>query len=244
MALIVLVPAQGAARPGPRRVTTGADGTELILTFTPEDQSPILTVDSVDHSVSAHMVLKPAGTESVDGLQAQVWQTQVPADPGITAATTTLADLADLTGGRLPVGLAPTRTPGPFQVSWSASETYNVVTQGDSLISAQSGSNRVATLRGGGISSSKTVSLGTLGHDWATPPGDDAAVAAALRDNATDRTERTLWRLWLPLLLGAAAVASAVLAIRAGRISPTHEERQDHHHEPAHQIGVAPPLTT
>jgi high-affinity iron transporter len=180
----------------------------------------------------------------LDGVQAQVWQTQVPADAGMTSSTTTLADLANLTGGRLPVGLAPTRTPGPFQVSWSASVSYNVVTQGDSLINAQSGSNRVATLRGGGITTAKTVSLGTLGHDWATTPGDDTAVTAALRDNAADRADRTLWRLWLPLLLGAAAVASAVLAVRAGRTSPTSEERHDNHHEPAHQIGVAPPLTT
>jgi high-affinity iron transporter len=244
LALIVLVPAQGAAQPGPERTTTSADGTDLTLTFTPNDQSPALTVGSVGHPGRTDVTLKPAGTESVEGIQAQVWQTQVPADPGITSTTTTLADLANLTGGRLPVGLAPTRTPGPFQVSWSASISYNVVTQSDSLISAQSSSNRVATLRGGGITTSKTVSLGTLGHDWATTPGDDTAVAAALRNNATDRADRTLWRLWLPLLLGTAAVASAVLAVRAGRISPTSEERQDNHHEPAHQIGVAPPLTT
>ena len=248
LALVLVVPAQGAPQPGPARTTTSADGTDLTITFTPDGQSPTLTVTSVGHSVDTDVTLKPAGTESVEGIRAEVWQAQVPTDPGITSATTTLADLANLTGGRLPVGLSPTRTPGPFQVSWSAADSYNVVTLGDSLISAQAGSNRVATLSGGGIAASKTVSLGTLGNDWATVPSDDTAVATALTDIARDRAERTLWRIWLPILLGAAAATSAVIAMRAGRASPTNEERQHINdgqpQERSDEIGVAPTLTT
>lgn len=244
LVLAFLIPAQGAEQPGPVRRTTNADGTDLIITFAPEGDSATLTVAAIDHSPDIDVTLRSAGAQSVDGIQAQLWQAQVPTDPGITSTTVSLADLANLTGGRLPVGLSPTRTPGPFQVSWSATDSYSVVTLGDSLISAQSGSNRVATLSGGGIPGSKTVSLGSLGSDWATLSSDDAAVTALLSDNAKDRAERTLWRIWLPILLGAAAAASAVFAIRTGRDSPTSEERQDNNNEPAHGIGVASPLTT
>jgi high-affinity iron transporter len=233
LALVLLVPGQRTQQPGPTRMTTSTNGSTLTITFTPDRQGPTLTVTSVDHDAATEVNLKTAGTQSVNGIQGQVWQTQVPADPGITSATTTLKELADLTGGRLPVGLGPTRTPGPFQVTWAATTSYNVVTQGDSLISAQAESNRIATLSGGGIAGAKTVSLGSLGDDWVTVAADDAAVATAINDAASDRAERALWRVWLPVLLAAAAAATAVGAVRAGRSYPTSEERQHNNDERA-----------
>jgi high-affinity iron transporter len=241
LALVLLVPGQRVPQPGPTRVTTSTYGSTLTITFTQDGQGPTLLVTSVDHHGATEVNLNAAGTQSANGIQAQVWQAQVPADPGITSATTTLKELADLTGGRLPVGLSPTRTPGPFQVAWTATTSYNVVTQDDSLISAQAESNRIATLRGGGIGTAKTVSLGSLGGDWVTVAADDAAVATAINDAARDRAERALWRVWLPVLLAAAAAVTAVAAVRAGRSSLTSEERQHNSDEPSQsdQVGVA-----
>jgi high-affinity iron transporter len=229
LGLVLLVPSHGGSQPGSTRTATGANGAGLTVTFAPDGQSAHLTGAATD------IALKSAGTQSVDGIEAQVWQTQTPANPGIDSPTTTLKDLAGLTGGRLPVGLGPTRTPGPFQVTWTATTSYNVVTHGDSLISAQSESNRIATLSGGGITGTKTVSLGSLGDDWATT--DDAAVTKAITDAGGDRAERALWRVWLPILLAAAAAATAACAVRAGRISPKNEERQ-HNNDQRAEIGV------
>jgi high-affinity iron transporter len=241
LVLAVAVPAQGGGLPGPTRTATGADGSAITITFIPDGQSAKLRVTTAGHAAT-DVTVKSAGTQSENGVEAQVWQAQAPADPGINATTTTLADLATLTGGRLPVGLGPTRTPGPFQATWSAATSYNVLTHSDSLISAQSESNRVATLSGGGISGAKTVSLGSLGDDWATAGPADAAAATAIAQAANDHAERALWRVWLPILLAAAAAATAACAVRAGRSSLKGQERQHNREEtthPAGEIGVA-----
>ncbi|MET0699416.1 MAG: iron uptake transporter permease EfeU [Mycobacterium sp.] len=235
-ALALLVPAAGTTPPGPTRAAVRADGSTVTVAFAANGQTPSLAVGA-----AAPIPLTAAGTTSVAGVEAQVWQTRTAAGPGLTSTTTTLRELADLTGGRLPVGLGSSRTPGPFGVSWTATTSYNVVTEGDSLISAQSESNRIAVLTGGGITGTKTVSLGSLGDDWATAPAEDSAIDAAIGHAAQDRAERALWRVWLPILLAAAAAVTAVAAVRAGRYSPTNEERQHNNDEPLphpNEIGV------
>lgn len=246
LALVLLVPAQGSVPPGGERTATRADGSTVTITFIPDGGTPSLAVGTPAHDDAPAISLRPAGTQSVNGVDAEVWQTQVATDPGISSSTTTLEQLADLTGGRLPVGLGTARTPGPFQATWTAATSYDVVTQGDSLISARSDSNRVAALSGGGISTAKTVSLGSLGDDWATAPADDTEVAATIAHAAQDRAERALWRVWLPILLAAAVAVIAVAAVRTGRSFPTTEERQHNNNESGHdeparpdEIGVA-----
>jgi high-affinity iron transporter len=234
LALVLLVPAEGIAPPGPSRTATRVDGGNVTVTFTPNGEPPSLTVGIPGDDAASAIPLKPAGTQSVDGVEAQVWQTQVETDPKITAATATLKQLADLTGGRLPIGLGTARTPGPFQARWTATTSYDVVTHGNSLISAQSDSNRVAVLSGGGISTAKTVSLGSIGDDWTTAPADDNAVVATIARSDQDRAERALWRSWLPILLAAAAAIAAVIAVRTGRSSLTSEERQHDNHDNGH----------
>ena len=110
----------------------------------------------------------------------------------------------------------------------------------DSLVSAQAESNRIAVLRGGGLTGTKTVSVGSLGTDWATSAAVDKAIATSITGTADDRAERVLWRIWLPQLLAAAAAATVVLAVRAGRGSSTNEERQQNNEQPAPsgEIGV------
>lgn len=85
-----------------------------------------------------------------------------------------------MTGGRLPVGLAAARTPGPFQGQWSTTTVYTVLTRGDAVISAKAASNRTAVLTGGGLTGAKTVSLGGLATDWSTSAAEDHATAAAI----------------------------------------------------------------
>ena len=248
LALTLLVPAEGAAPPGPTRTAARADGSSVTVTFAATGGSPHVVVVAAGRESA--IPLQPAGSQSVDGVEAQVWQAQVTTDPALSSATATLKQLAELTGGRLPVGLDTVRTPGPFAATWSATRSYSVVAHDDSLISAQSESNRVAVLGGGGIKTTKTVSLGGLGDDWATTPADAAAVATRIARTAHDHAERALWRIWLPTLLAAAAASSAVAAMRTGQHSPTssppskerHDDNdEDRHHEPApsDEVGAA-----
>jgi high-affinity iron transporter len=238
LALALLMPGQTAAPPGASRTVISADGSTGTVTWQPGNTPPGLTVDN---PANRTVPLAPAGTNTVAGVQTQVWQARVPTDPGITSATATLAQLADLTGGRLPVGLGTARTPGPFEATWSATTSYTVGTHGDSLVSAKAEGNRIAVLTGGGLTAPKTVSLGGLGTDWSTRADVDTAIAAAIAHSAQDRADRSLWRVWLPILLAAAAVATAVAAVRAGRSFPTNEERQHLDDESAHpdEIGVS-----
>lgn len=224
LALALLMPAQSGQNPGPTRTAAAATGAAIIVSLHVTGPSTAtLTVGN-----EAPVRLSPAGSGSVDALTTQLWQATVPADPGVTTSPVTLTQLAALAGGRLPVGLNSTRTPGPFQATWSATTSYSVASSGDSLIRGRAQSNRVAVLQGGGLSSAKTVSLGGLSTDWSTPATADDAAAAAVSRLTTSSAESALWRVWLPILFAAGAAATAVLALRVRRESPTTEER---HHD-------------
>ena len=146
-----------------------------------------------------------------------------------------------MTGGRLPVGVTLARTPGPFQAQWAATTVYTVFAQGDSVISAQATSNRTAVLSGGGLSGPKTVSVGALPTDWSTASVEDQATAAHISKSARERNERQLWKVWLPLVLGALALACTLGAVASGRGDPagTEQERRSIDGE-SHRPGTVP----
>jgi high-affinity iron transporter len=237
-ALPVFVPAQGAASPGPSRTAGGSTGHPVSVTLNADSDGRTLTVDG-----AAPVRLEAAGNQNVDGVAVQAWLARAQSDPGIHTPTVSLTELAALTGGRLPVGLGSARTPGPFAVTWTATISYTALSHGDALVGARAESNRVAVLTGGGLTGSKTVSVGRLDNDWATSPVQDSATAAAIAHGAQDRAERALWRVWLPILLAAGAATSAALAWRAGRSSTKNEERQQHSDGSPHvnERGVAEP---
>jgi high-affinity iron transporter len=235
--LAVVVP-RGGELPGPTRVATGADGHSVSVTVRADDDTRLLSVPG-----AADVRLQRAGQQTVDGVAVDVWQAKVPTDPGLKSGTVTLAELVQLTGGRLPVGLGAARTPGPFDVQWTASTSYNVLSHGDALVHAQAASSRVATLHGGGLSSTKTVSVGGLASDWATSSGDDQATAEQIAKASQARADHMLWKAWLPavLALGAAfLVFSAVFsALRTNRTSSGNERKQHHHGEAPRRDQIA-----
>ena len=178
---------------------------------------------------------------TLGGVALQVWQTTAPTDPGPTSPTVTLEELSSLTGGRLPVGVTLARTPGPFQAQWAATTIYTVLAQGDSVVSAQATSNRTAVLTGGGLTGPKTVSIGALPTDWSTASAEDQAMAAHISANARERDERQLWKVWLPLVLGAFATACGLGAVASGRgdRAGTEQERRSIDGE-SHRSGTVP----
>jgi len=223
----VAIPA-GAVGSGPvMRTVTDAGGQRLSVAVASTGAGRSLVITPSTPGASAQSIpLADAGSQTVGGVDVAVWQAKVSTDPGQTAATVTLAQLARLTGGRLPVGLSPSRTPGPFTATWSASIAYTAVTRGEVVVSANATGARLANLTGGGLSAPKTVSVGGLDGDWATVQTEDQAIPAQIAQSARDRTERTLWRVWLPVVLAVAAVGTAVSALRTGRRAVPDERKQ------------------
>jgi high-affinity iron transporter len=180
------------------------------VTLATDGEARALTVGGDPASVH----LGAAGQQNVDGVTVDVWQASTPASPGLTSNTVTLADLVKLAGGRLPVGLAAARTPGPFGVQWSATTTYTALSHDASLVRADATSTRVATLTGGGLTGTKTVSVGALGADWSTSAADDQAVVNQISHAAQDRADSMLWKAWLPAVLVLGALIPVISIIR------------------------------
>jgi high-affinity iron transporter len=236
--LAIMVPAAESA-PGARtRTVTDRLGHTASVSLITRPNGRSLAITGEGAADTRGVELAAAGDESLDGIPVQVWQTTLPADPGPGSPTVTLEQLLSLTGGRLPVGLTLARTPGPFQAQWAATTGYTVRAQGDSVVNAQAASNRTAVLTGGGLSGPKTVSLGGLPTDWSTATVEDQSTAAQITANARERAERQLWKVWLPLVLAAFAVACAVASVRGGRAG-TEQERKNATYGEAHQPGKA-----
>jgi high-affinity iron transporter len=223
--LAVFVPTDRAVPDASTRQVTDGNGHSLTVSLVGNGQIRDLTLG--DRKVA----LNAAGAQEFDGVGVDVWQAKTPADAGQTATTITRGQLADLTGGRLPVGLNAARTPGPFDVQWNASTVYTARTNGGNVVGADAGSNRTATLSGGGLTAPKTVSVGGLGSDWATSEADDRALAAQIAQSAHDHAERTLWTRWVPTVLVIASTGLLLVAARGRRKSSKSEREQQNNGE-------------
>ncbi len=233
LALAVFAPG-GTAQPGMTREASTADGHPIPVTVHTANGAARLSVPG-----APEITLQAAGQQTIDGVSVDAWQTTVPATAGLTAGTVTLNELRQLTGGRLPVGLTATRTPGPFDVQWSVSTAYNVLSHGDTIVHAEAMSSRVATLHGGGLTAAKTVSVGGLSNDWATSSGDDQAAATLVASAAQSRAEQMLWKAWLPAVLAVGAACIASCALRTTGTSARDERKQQKHGEAPSQDQVA-----
>jgi high-affinity iron transporter len=239
--LALTVPAAGPAAGGQTRTVTDRTGDTASVSLSASPGGRALTITGGGGSNTRSVELAAAGDQVVDGVPVRVWQATVPAGPGPSPPTVTLEQLLSLTGGRLPVGLAVARTPGPFQAEWAATTVYTVLAQGDSVLNAQAASNRTAVLTGGGLSEPKNVSVGGLPTDWSTDSVQDRSRAAQLTAEAPERADRQLWKIWLPLVLGAFAVvcaAGAPASMRGGRAA-TQQERKSIDGE-SHRPGTVP----
>jgi high-affinity iron transporter len=238
--LAIMVPA-ASSPPGPRaRSVTDRLGHTASVSLLSKPDGRTLAITS-DGGSTRSVELVAVGDQTMNGIAVRVWQTTVPADPGPSSPTVTLQELSSLTGGRLPVGVTLARTPGPFQAQWAATTVYTVLAQGDSVVSAQATSNHTAVLTGGGLTGAKTVSVGTLPTDWSTASVEDQATAAHISANVRERDERQLWKVWLPLVLGAFAMACALGAVASGRgdRAKTEQERRSIDGE-SHRPGTVP----
>jgi high-affinity iron transporter len=237
--LTMLVPA-GSSSPSARvRTVTDRSGHTTQVSMTTGPHGRELTVGEQGGSTAGGITLVPAGEETVDGLPVQAWRAwQAAGADGAPAVT--LDQLLGMTGGRLPIGLAVGRTPGPFLGQWATTTVYTVVAHGDSVVSAQATSNRTAILTGGGLTGAKTVSLGGVPTDWSTSSAEDHAAAAEIVASDRKHADRQLWRVWLPLSIGGLALVCTLSAIASVRVDRRQEDERKSIDGESHRPGSVP----
>ncbi|MEB4212217.1 iron uptake transporter permease EfeU [Mycobacterium sp. 94-17] len=221
------------------RTVTDASGRTATVSMTVGPHGRELTVVAGGGRPVRSVLLVPADDQTVDGVPVQVWQASEAAGAD-GAPEVTLDQLLRMTGGRLPVGLAAGRTPGPFQGQWSTTTVYTVLARGDWVISAQATSNRTALLTGGGLTGAKTVSLGGLATDWSTSGAQDHSTAVEIVAREHNRGERQLWNVWLPLVMAGFALACALAAIASVRGDRRRDEERKSIDDESHRPGNVP----
>ncbi|MEQ6895967.1 iron uptake transporter permease EfeU [Microbacterium sp. KR10-403] len=149
-----------------------------------------------------------------DGARVTEWTQKGDAADTDRPATLTLDHLTELFG-RVPIGIDALQNPGPFDATWTATAVTSVWTAHDGLVDAKSVEHETLTLTGGGLATSRTLTLDTT--TWSVPQTTATERADAVAAGDALARELTLWRVWLPLALGLAAVLLALSAWRDTR---------------------------
>jgi high-affinity iron transporter len=163
--------------------------------------------------------LTGATPQEHDGVAATAWTRTDDGNAADAPRTLTLAELTTLAGGRLPVGFSPQEHPGPFDARWTVQRTTTIWTAGGVLLDAARQTTAVVAISGGGLQNPRTISVGAPDDapDWAVTPVYRDRAAAAVGAAAVATTERSLWAVDVPVVLGAAAVLVAAAAARTRR---------------------------
>ncbi|GAA4663775.1 iron uptake transporter permease EfeU [Frondihabitans cladoniiphilus] len=149
-----------------------------------------------------------------DGVTADRWQTKTPVSTASQKTSLTVDDLVSLFG-RIPVGISPDTTPGPYTARWSESATTTLWTVGGGVLDTRRTTATVLTISGGGLTTSRTYTMAET--PWSVPAGRVQASATSILSATSAATELRVWNAWLPIALGIAALWQAALALRDRR---------------------------
>lgn len=165
--------------------------------------------------------LHQSGSERIDGVEATEYSARTA--PTSTRRSMTLDDLASWNHGRLPVGIDSTTAPGPFMVALTTSTRTTALVAHENLVSVTQTSPSIATLSGGGLSISKTVTLqNPASASITTEPSTTTAAMQHAQQMRISTAERLLWNELLPLaylVLAAIILSAAILRRRRERKS-------------------------
>ncbi|MHA7986121.1 iron uptake transporter permease EfeU [Rathayibacter sp. CAU 1779] len=157
-----------------------------------------------------------SATTSHEGAD-RVWATTVTSHPAGKPATLSLDDLVRLTGGRIPVGIDPTHAPGPYTAGWTSTSRISAYSHGDGLVDAGSSVRTVLSVSGGGLTATRAFVVDDGDDSWSVKAGHVATVSASIAAAQASAREAQLWKLWLPIALGIAAIVLVGNGIRARR---------------------------
>jgi len=173
--------------------------------------------DTADTSLP--LPAKGARHERHEGIEASAWAVNSTNAPANAPSTLTLDDVVALSGGRIPVGLSPSRNPGPFSADWTVHRTTEIWAAHGLLLDATERDATVVTLSGGGLQTPRTLTVrdggNGAGPGWQVSADYRDAAVKALNGVAMARTERQLWAVQLPVVL---AIIALLLAASAGRM--------------------------
>jgi high-affinity iron transporter len=215
LALAVTLPSYS---PAPTTALAGPGGTSGTLTLHPRESSYSVTTSGASGWSTGE---SGGGSERMtthSGIPSTVQTARLTqATPGQPAAIT-LDQLVALNGGRLPIGMNASQDPGPFSANWTTTSVTSVWIYDGGILDAKRTSVTIATLTGGGLDSSRTVSPDSAQRDaWRVPVARSAATVAGITRAATASSELLLWKLWIPTALVLAALVLGAVVLRSLR---------------------------
>ncbi|WP_449372307.1 iron uptake transporter permease EfeU [Arthrobacter psychrolactophilus] len=170
-----------------------------------------LIVTGADGSESSYP-LTSHGTESHAGRTASVFTAEAASTSATEPSSLTVKALAEINGGRMPVGISASNNPGPFAAAWTHKGSITLWLVQDSIIDAVNTQGATLTLSGGGLSNPRTVTVS--GQDgWAVPEEHVTAAVSELNNFESASSENVLWSRYLPAVFALAALA----LVAAGR---------------------------
>ena len=185
------------------------------LTAAPEGSARTLIVTAADGSESSYP-LTSHGTESHAGRTANVYTAEALNAQATEPSSITVKALAELNGGRMPVGISASNNPGPFAAAWTHKGSITLWLVRDSIVDAVNTQNATLTLSGGGLNSPRTVTVS--GQDgWAVPAEHVDAAVTELNNFESASSENILWSRYLPAVFILAALALIVVGRRNRR---------------------------
>lgn len=158
-----------------------------------------------------------------DGILADRWHLTGTHPLDQAPPTVSLMQLIAYSGGRIPVGISPSQNPGPFTAHWAQHYSTYVWLADNQLLDAQRFSMTTVTLSGGGLSSTRTLTIRTNNPvnagSWRVATTHVDAAVSAINAAEAAATERHLWAVQLPLLLLLIAIILLLQAARGRHIT-------------------------
>ena len=170
-----------------------------------------------------------------DGQPSRLWDINRKSAPSGLPGELTYSEIVKLSGGRKPIGLNPTRYPGPYHVKWLHTLKASVWTTNGILLDTSGRNSVTMTLSDGGLLSPRTLSVRSIPQDLKTdlvlPVGrwhvsDDhvSRVQTALVNFKIAQDEWTFWARILPSILAFISLFLALFGARnlvqARRLAP------------------------
>ncbi|MGC4106240.1 MAG: FTR1 family protein [Thermomicrobiales bacterium] len=212
MALAFPVPTPSAQGPAALVSSADAAATQQIGTAALDGDTLTVTIDGAD-PIAFRLTDGTSTQDTHNGIAAMAWTVQNTTSG--ESETVTLDELVQLAGGRIPIGISPQDEPGPFTLKRSTVATATIWVSHGILIDATETAKTIATLSEGGLTTPRTITLpSTASTNWAVAPDDAERIASELSDLEITKTERQLWGVFLPIVLGLAAILVATAGVR------------------------------
>lgn len=188
---------------GPITAEATVHGNSVSLLVRGGDHAQTITFPASSRTVTRHM-----------GIAAAQWTARTA--PGTDRPSTLTIDQLATLFGRIPVGISTVQDPGPYHAAWTTSTTNTLWLAHGGILDVHRTDRVTLTLTGGGLTHARTLTL--TEPYWSVPNSAVTATSDQVSTAELAAQDRALWRVWLPIALGAAAVALALGAWRSRRL--------------------------